>query len=39
VQEITLALNRDVATCEVYFRARYARRPASRHHLTVVLGQ
>jgi len=36
---VTLNLNRDVATCELYFKARYARRPASRHHLTVVMAQ
>lgn len=36
---ITLNLNRDVATCEVFIKARYARRPASRHHLTVIMAQ
>lgn len=36
---ITLNMNRDVATCEVFIKARYARRLASRHHLTVVMGQ
>jgi len=36
---ITLNMNRDVAVCEVFFRARYARRPARRYHLTVIMGQ
>jgi len=36
---VTLNMNRDVAVCEVFFRARYARRRASRHHLTVIMGQ
>jgi hypothetical protein len=39
VTTVTLNMNRDVAVCNVYFRARYARRPASRHHLTVIMGQ
>jgi len=39
VTTVTLNMNRDVATCEVFIKARYARRPASRHHLTVVMGK
>jgi hypothetical protein len=39
VTSIILKVNRDVATCNVYFHAYYARRPATRHSLVVVTGQ
>jgi len=35
---VTLHVHRDVATCAVFFRAYYARRPANRHALTVIMG-
>jgi hypothetical protein len=35
---VTLAVNRGVATCAVFFRAYYARRPAARIGLTVIMG-
>jgi len=36
---ITFHVHRDVATCYIKFRAYYTRRPASRHSLTVIIGQ
>jgi len=36
---VTFHVHRDVATCAVYLRAFYPRRPASRHSLTVITGQ
>jgi hypothetical protein len=38
VTSINLNVNRDVATCAVFFRAYYARRPATRTGLTVIMG-
>jgi hypothetical protein len=38
VTSVTLNVNRDVATCYVFLRAYYARRPATRHALTVIMG-
>jgi len=36
---VTLKINRDVATCTIYFKAYYPRRPATRHVLTVLSAQ
>jgi hypothetical protein len=35
---VTLNVNRDVATCTVYFHAYYIRRPSNRVQLTVLMG-
>jgi len=37
VTSILFAVNRDQATCNVYVKAVYSRRPASRHHAQVIL--
>jgi len=39
VTSVTLKVNRDVATCTIYFKAYYPRRPATRHVLTVLSAQ
>jgi len=39
ITSVILHVNRDVATCTVYIKAYYPRRPATRHILTVIAGQ
>jgi len=39
ITAVILHVNRDVATCTVFIKAHYPRRPATRHVLTVIAGQ